>query len=223
MTEPILKLKKIGKSFPGKTGVFTLLSNLESEFFPGKSYALIGESGVGKSTLLHISSGLERPTNGSISIMGSDFWSLSKQQKYRLRVKETSIIFQQMNLIPCLTARENIEFQARLNQKYDPKLINSLISDLGIKNILEELPENLSGGEQQRVSIARALAARPTILFADEPTGSLDENNSDIVIRMLSNLCREHETTLLLITHSPKIASYLDFLLELSHGKLRKK
>ena len=127
-----------------------------------------------------------------------------------------------MNLIPCITARENIEFQARLNKKYDSKLIDTLIIDLGIRDILHEYPENLSGGEQQRVSIARALAARPKILFADEPTGSLDEGNSDIVIEMLSTLCREHKTTLFLITHSLKIASYLDFLLELRHGKLNK-
>ena len=223
MVEPILKLKKIEKSFHGKSGVSTLFSNLECELMYGKSYAMTGESGVGKSTLLHIASGLEKPTKGSISMMGSDFWSLSKEQKYNLRVNETAIIFQQMNLIPCITARENIEFQARLNQKFDSKLIDNLIGDLGIKDILKEFPENLSGGEQQRVSIARALAARPTILFADEPTGSLDESNSDIVIEMLSNLCKEHKTTLLLITHSLKIASYLDFVLELSHGKLNKK
>ena len=223
MVEPILKLKKIEKSFHGKSGVSTLFSNLECELMYGKSYAMTGESGVGKSTLLHIASGLEKPTKGSISIMGNDFWSLSKNQKYKLRVNETSIIFQQMNLIPCITARENIEFQARLNQKFDSKLIDDLIGDLGLKDILKEFPENLSGGEQQRVSIARALAARPTILFADEPTGSLDEGNSDIVIEMLSNLCREHKTTLLLITHSQRIASYLDFVLELRHGILNKK
>ncbi len=223
MLKTVLKLKKIGKSFTVNSGLSTLFSNLDSDFFLGKSYALIGESGVGKSTFLHIASGLEKPTSGSISILGNDFWSLSNEQKYNLRVKETSIIFQQMNLIPCITAEENIEFQARLNKKYDSKLIDNLISDLGIKSILKEFPENLSGGEQQRVSIARALAARPTILYADEPTGSLDENNSEIVIEMLSNLCKEHKTTLLLITHSLKVASHLDFLLELSHGKLNKK
>ena len=223
MVEPILKLKKIEKSFPGKSGVSTLFSNLECELVRGKSYAMTGESGVGKSTLLHIASGLEKPTKGSISVMGSDFWSLSKEQKYNLRVNETSIIFQQMNLIPCITANENIEFQARLNQKFDSKFIDNLIGDLGIKDILKEFPENLSGGEQQRVSIARALAAKPTILFADEPTGSLDEGNSNIVIEMLSNLCKEHKTTLFLITHSMKIASYLDFILELQQGRLNKK
>ena len=223
MAKKILKLKKIEISFSGKSGVSTLFSNLECDFFLGKSYALIGESGVGKSTLLHIASGLEKPTNGSISIMGVDFWSLSKKQKYNLRIKETSIIFQQMNLIPCITARENIEFQARLNKKYDSKLIDTLIIDLGIRDILHEYPENLSGGEQQRVAIARALAAKPTIFFADEPTGSLDEKNSDTVIKMLSGLCKEHKTSLLLITHSHKVASHLNFLLELKHGKLIKK
>ena len=94
---------------------------------------------------------------------------------------------------------------------------------LGIKDILKEFPENLSGGEQQRVSIARALAAKPNILFADEPTGSLDEGNSELVIEMLSNLCKEYKTTLLLITHSMKVASHLDYILELSHGKLNER
>ncbi len=223
MVKAILKLENIEKSFQGKAGVSRLFSNLEREFLYGKSYAMIGESGVGKSTLLHIASGLEKPSKGSISIMGSDFWTLNREQKYQLRVKETSIIFQQMNLIPCITARENIEFQARLNQKFDSKLIDNLVSVLGIKDILKEFPENLSGGEQQRVSIARALAAKPTILFADEPTGSLDEGNSELVIEMLSNLCKEYKTTLLLITHSMKVASHLDYILELSNGKLNTK
>ena len=135
MEEPILTLKKIEKSFSGKSGASTLFSDLQCDLLYGKSYAMTGESGVGKSTLLHIASGLEKPTKGSISMMGSDFWSLSKEQKYSLRVNETAIIFQQMNLIPCITARENIEFQARLNQKFDSKLIDNLIGDLGIKEI----------------------------------------------------------------------------------------
>ena len=183
MKKPLLKLNKISKSFSGKSGHSILFSNLEIEFYPGKSYALIGESGVGKSTLLHIASGLEKPSSGDIKILGEDFWSLSKKRQSQLRLQQTAIIFQQFNLIPSITAKENIEFQARINKKYDKMLISKLISDLKIEDILSEFPENLSGGEQQRVSIARALAAKPAILFADEPTGSLDENNSNVVIK----------------------------------------
>jgi putative ABC transport system ATP-binding protein len=223
MKTPLLALNKISKSFDSKEGNSFLFSDIDVCFFSGKSYALVGESGVGKSTLLHITSGLEKPSSGLVKFSNRDFWSLSKKKQSELRLNETAVIFQQFNLIPCISAFENIEFQARVNSKYDEILVKKLIKELRLENILDELPENLSGGEQQRVSIARALAAKPTILFADEPTGSLDEYNATIVIKMLTSLCKQYNTTLLLITHSFKIASYLDFKLELKAGSLNKK
>ena len=123
-------------------------------------------------------------------------------------------------MIPCLNVRENIEFQSRINNKYDKKYITDIIRDLRLSRLLEEWPENLSGGEQQRVAIARALAAKPKILFADEPTGSLDEKNSELVLDMLVNINKKYNTVLVVVTHSLSIASKLEVCLELKSKKI---
>ena len=126
-------------------------------------------------------------------------------------------------MIPCLNVRENIEFQSRINNKYDNDHIYTIINDLQLNRLLEEWPENLSGGEQQRVAIARALAAQPKILFADEPTGSLDEKNSKLVLDMLLNINKRYNTTLVVVTHSLAIASKLEVCLELKSKKILQK
>ena len=126
-------------------------------------------------------------------------------------------------MIPCLSVKENIEFQSRINKKHNTEYIKAIIDDLQIARLLEEWPENLSGGEQQRVAIARALAAQPKILFADEPTGSLDEKNSKQVLDMLLNVNRKYNTSLVVITHSLAIASKLEVVLELKSRKIAKK
>ena len=123
-------------------------------------------------------------------------------------------------MIPCLTVKENIEFQSRINNKYDRTYISDIIRDLQLSKLLEEWPENLSGGEQQRVAIARALAAQPKILFADEPTGSLDEKNSELVLDMLLNINKKYNTVLVVVTHSLSIASKLEVCLELKSKKI---
>ena len=123
-------------------------------------------------------------------------------------------------MIPCLNVRENIEFQSRINNKYDREYISDIIRDLQLSKLLEEWPENLSGGEQQRVAIARALAAQPKILFADEPTGSLDEKNSELVLDMLLNINKKYNTVLVVVTHSLSIASKLEVCLELKSKKI---
>ena len=154
---------------------------------------------------------------------GQNFWDLKGSGQSSLRLNETAIIFQQYNLIPCLSVKENIEFQSRINKKYDREYINTIIDDLQITRLLKEWPENLSGGEQQRVAIARALAAQPKILFADEPTGSLDEKNSKLVLDMLLDINRKYRTSLVVITHSLAIASKLEVCLELKSRKITKK
>ena len=126
-------------------------------------------------------------------------------------------------MIPCLSVKENIEFQSRINKKHNNEYIKAIIDDLQIARLLEEWPENLSGGEQQRVAIARALAAQPKILFADEPTGSLDEKNSKIVLDMLLNINQKYNTSLVVITHSIAIASKLEVCLELKSRKISEK
>ena len=223
MRNHILKIEGVSKSFYTQTGPTELFTNVNITFNPSTSYALIGESGVGKSTLLHIASGLEKPSNGGVFFGGKNFWKLKPSDQSKLRLNETAIIFQQYNLIPCLNVRENIEFQSRINNKHNIEYIKNIIKDLKLGKLLEEWPENLSGGEQQRVAIARALAAQPKILFADEPTGSLDEKNSKLVLDMLLDINKRYNTILVMVTHSLSIASKLEVCLELKSRKVSKK
>ena len=223
MKDHIVEIKNVSKFFFTKSGSLELFTDVNINFCASTSYALIGESGVGKSTLLHIASGLEKPSTGEVFVGKQNFWDLKASAQALLRLNETAIIFQQYNLIPCLSVKENIEFQSRVNRKHDNEYINTIIDDLQISRLLGEWPENLSGGEQQRVAIARALAAQPKILFADEPTGSLDEKNSKIVLDMLLNINRKYNTSLVIITHSQAIASQLEVCLELKSRKISKK
>ena len=215
MQDHIVKIKNISKLFITKSGPLELFTDVNITFSPSTSYALIGESGVGKSTLLHIASGLEKPSSGEVFFGEKNFWGLKASSQSILRLNDTAIIFQQYNLIPCLNVKENIEFQSRVNKSYNSEYIEEIIEDLQITRLLGEWPESLSGGEQQRVAIARALAAQPKILFADEPTGSLDEKNSKLVLGMLLNINKKYNTSLVVITHSQAVASKLEVCLEL--------
>ena len=215
MQDHIVKIKNISKLFITKSGPLELFTDVNITFSPSTSYALIGESGVGKSTLLHIASGLEKPSSGEVFFGEKNFWGLNASSQSILRLNDTAIIFQQYNLIPCLNVKENIEFQSRVNNSYNSEYIEEIIEDLQITRLLGEWPESLSGGEQQRVAIARALAAQPKILFADEPTGSLDEKNSKLVLGMLLNINKKYNTSLVVITHSQAVASKLEVCLEL--------
>ena len=220
MQDHIVKIKNISKLFITKSGPLELFTDVNITFSPSTSYALIGESGVGKSTLLHIASGLEKPSSGEVFFGEKNFWGLKASSQSILRLNDTAIIFQQYNLIPCLNVKENIEFQSRVNNSYNSEYIEEIIEDLQITRLLGEWPESLSGGEQQRVAIARALAARPKILFADEPTGSLDEKNSKSVLGMLLNINKKYNTSLVVITHSQAVASKLEVCLELKSKKV---
>ena len=220
MQDHIVKIKNISKLFITKSGPLELFTDVNITFSPSTSYALIGESGVGKSTLLHIASGLEKPSSGEVFFGEKNFWGLKASSQSILRLNDTAIIFQQYNLIPCLNVKENIEFQSRVNNSYNSEYIEEIIEDLQITRLLGEWPESLSGGEQQRVAIARALAAQPKILFADEPTGSLDEKNSKLVLGMLLNINKKYNTSLVVITHSQAVASKLEICLELKSKKV---
>ena len=220
MQDHIVKIKNISKIFITKSGALELFTDVNINFSPSTSYALIGESGVGKSTLLHIASGLEKPSSGEVFFGEKNFWGLKASSQSILRLNDTAIIFQQYNLIPCLNVKENIEFQSRVNNSYNSEYIEEIIEDLQITRLLGEWPESLSGGEQQRVAIARALAAQPKILFADEPTGSLDEKNSKLVLGMLLNINKKYNTSLVVITHSQAVASKLEVCLELKSKKV---
>ena len=220
MQDHIVKIENISKLFITKSGPLELFADVNITFSSSTSYALIGESGVGKSTLLHIASGLEKPSSGEVFFGEKNFWGLKASSQSILRLNDTAIIFQQYNLIPCLNVKENIEFQSRVNNSYNSEYIEEIIEDLQITRLLGEWPESLSGGEQQRVAIARELAAQPKILFADEPTGSLDEKNSKLVLGMLLNINKKYNTSLVVITHSQAVASKLEICLELKSKKV---
>ena len=173
--------------------------------------SIIGRSGSGKSTLLHLLSGLDRPTSGTLTYDGKDIYSFSDKELSSFRRQRIGFIFQQFNLLPVLTAKENIIMPLLLDKKQpDEAYLEQLSQMLGIHDRLTHLPHELSGGQQQRVAIARALIARPDIIFADEPTGNLDSKSGSEVMELLQNIWKKMGTKLVVITHDSRIAQMAD-------------
>jgi putative ABC transport system ATP-binding protein len=186
----------------------------------GESLALMGESGSGKSTLLHLVAGLDQVDQGRIEIAGQRLDQMNEPQLANWRRTEIGLVFQQFNLIGSLKVEDNLAFQARLAGRFDAVWQKELIERLGLTDLLKRYPEQLSGGQQQRVAIGRALASRPGLLLADEPTGNLDENTSDEVLQLLLDLLADTPTSLLMVTHSPRIAARLHRQTVLHLGRL---
>ena len=173
--------------------------------------SIMGPSGSGKSTLLHLLSGLDRPTSGSLTYDGRDIYSFNDKELSAFRRQQIGFIFQQFNLLPVLTAKENIIMPLLLDKKQpDEAYLMQLTELLGISDRLEHLPHELSGGQQQRVAIARALIAKPDIIFADEPTGNLDSKSGGEVMKMLENIWKKTGTKLVIITHDRRVAQMAD-------------
>lgn len=173
--------------------------------------SIMGPSGSGKSTLLHLLSGLDRPTSGTLTYDGKDIYSFSDQELSSFRRQRIGFIFQQFNLLPVLTAKENIIMPLLLDKKQpDEAYLERLSQMLGIHDRLTHLPHELSGGQQQRVAIARALIARPDIVFADEPTGNLDSKSGSEVMELLQNIWKKMGTKLVVITHDSRVAQMAD-------------
>lgn len=216
----LLKITKVKKCYKGPVGLVQVLKEINLSLGAGETLALIGESGSGKSTLLHLIAGLDTIDSGSISINGMEVSDLDENSRSKLRRTKLSIIFQQFNLITSLNVAANINFQALISGKHDSKYVHKLVQKLGLSDQMEKYPEQLSGGQQQRVAIARTLASKPNLILADEPTGNLDEETSGIVLREMLALVRETKAGLILVTHSPKLASYMNRKLRLSEGIL---
>ena len=198
----LLELKDITKSFSGVDGDVEVLRGVSLGLDAGKTLALTGESGSGKSTILHISAGLDVPDGGSLHLEGVEINELSEAERANLRRSEVGIVFQQFNLIPSLTVEENIGFQASLAGRRDKTFESELVEALGLEDQLKKYPESLSGGQQQRVAIARALAVRPKLLLADEPTGNLDESTASAVLTAMLDLVGRTGAALMVVTHS---------------------
>ena len=218
----MLHVKKLSKTYYSAEGNQAVLKDLDLNLQQGDSLAILGESGSGKSTLINIIAGLEEPTKGIIELNGLNLWSCLEHQRAKIRRERLAVIFQQYNLIPTLTIRENILFHAKLVGKVDPNFVNQIVRTLKLETILEKYPEQTSGGQQQRVAIARAVAAKPNLILADEPTGNLDEENTQRVIEMLNLLLKENNTSLLIATHSNILSAQLDAQVILTKGTLKK-
>ena len=216
----LLELKDITKSFSGVDGDVEVLRGVSLGLDAGETLALTGESVSGKSTILHISAGLEVPDGGSLHLEGVEINGLGEAERANLRRSEIGIVFQQFNLIPSLTVEANIGFQASLAGRRDKTFESELVEELGLSDQLKQYPESLSGGQQQRVAIARALAVRPKLLLADEPTGNLDESTASAVLTAMLDLVGRTGAALMVVTHSAALAGKMDRRVRLKGGVL---
>jgi putative ABC transport system ATP-binding protein len=190
---------------------------------PGHLTAVMGPSGSGKSTLMHILAGLDRPTSGSVRIGGTEITTLGDDALTKLRRKHIGFVFQFFNLLPMLTARDNVLLPLTIaGEKPDPQYFAELIERVGLSDRLEHRPAELSGGQQQRVAIARALVSRPTVVFADEPTGNLDSRTSGEILDLMRGSVEEYGQTTVMVTHDARAAAMADRLLYLADGEIVK-
>ncbi len=190
--------------------------------FPERHFtAIMGPSGSGKSTLMHLLAGLDRPTSGSVVLAGTELAGLGDKELTALRRDKVGFIFQSFNLLPVLTAEENILLPLSIaGRRPDPEWYGRLIDRIGLRDRLGHRPAELSGGQQQRVAVARALASRPAVVFADEPTGNLDSKTSAEVLELLQRSVGEFGQTIVMVTHDPRAAAYADRLIELEDGRI---
>jgi len=214
----LLRATNVQKTFQTADGDFDVLRGVDLSLEGGETLALTGESGSGKSTLLHLIGGLDVPNAGQILIDGTDIAALDDKGRAQLRRGVVGVVFQQFNLIPSLKVRDNIAFQARLAGRFDPDWTADLTARLGLTEQLNKYPEQLSGGLQQRVAIARTLAPRPRLVLADEPTGNLDEATAANVLDILLKLVAETGAGLLMVTHSTALAGRMSRRLHLRAG-----
>ena len=218
----ILEVQNLCKTYGKGEAQVRALDNVSFSVGKGEFIAIVGESGSGKSTLLNVVGALDNPTSGKVLIDGKDIFSMPEKKLTVFRRQNIGFIFQSFNLIPELNVEQNITFPLLLDyQKPDQKYVEELLGILGLKERRKHLPSQLSGGQQQRVAIGRALAARPAIIMADEPTGNLDSKNSQEVITLLKSMSAKYRQTILMITHNENHADTTDRVLRMMDGRLR--
>jgi putative ABC transport system ATP-binding protein len=199
----------------------TILDDVSLDVAPGEALAIVGASGSGKTTLLALLAGLDMPTRGEVFIDGVDLFALDEDGRARLRRDRVGFVFQSFQLLPALTALENVMLPLELSGRADARQrAREILTRVGLDQRLEHYPRQLSGGEQQRVAIARAFAPEPKLVFADEPTGNLDVATGEEIISLMFELNRERQTTLLLVTHDDRIASRCSRRLRLAAGRI---
>jgi putative ABC transport system ATP-binding protein len=212
----------VWKRYGGGDTQVDALADVEAQFGRGRFTAIMGPSGSGKSTLLHCIAGLDKPTAGQVFLGDVELTGLPEKQLTHLRRDRVGFVFQAFNLVPTLTALENITLPLDLaNRKPDQAWLDTVIDTIGLGDRLSHKPSQLSGGQQQRVACARALVSRPDVVFADEPTGNLDSRSSADVLAFLHRSVRDFGQTVVMVTHDPTAASYADRVLFLADGQVR--
>jgi putative ABC transport system ATP-binding protein len=220
-TEIVLEVQRLTKSYASGGGTLTVLDQVSFRVQQGATLAVIGPSGSGKTTLLGLCAGLDVPTSGHVSLMGLKMQAMSEDDRAYVRNRYVGFVFQNFQLLPTLTALENVMVPLELRCETAVRAqAAELLARVGLAGRLGHYPSQLSGGEQQRVALARAFVARPRILFADEPTGNLDEENAQQIIDLLFGLNREAQTTLVLVTHNLELANQTERVLMMRGGRL---
>ena len=218
----VLSVMDIRKVYKTSSGDVPALNGISCDFEEGKFYAIIGRSGSGKSTLLHILGGLDRPTSGQILIDGKDICSMNDEQMAIFRRRHMGFVFQQFNLLEEYNVKNNILMPLKLDgRKADPAFYEEVIATLGLKEKVRKFPSELSGGEQQRVAIARSILAKPRLIIADEPTGNLDKKTGEEVLELLTTCAAKFGQTLIVVTHDPEIARKADVVICIEDGHLK--
>jgi putative ABC transport system ATP-binding protein len=204
----------------GETAV-DALRGVSVDIAPGKATAVMGPSGSGKSTLMHILAGLDKPTSGGVQLAGQEITTLGDNALTKLRREHIGFVFQFFNLLPMLTAKENILLPLTIaGEKPEDGWFDQLVEDVGLEERLTHRPSELSGGQQQRVAIARALVSKPTVLFADEPTGNLDSNTGQEILDLLRRSVEEYGQTIVMVTHDARAAAMANRILFLADGRI---
>lgn len=217
----LIEVKNLSKVYGSGEAEVKALKNINLNIEQGEFVAIVGPSGSGKSTLLHLLGGVDKPSSGEVIIKGESIYKLKEKELSILRRRKLGFVFQFFNLIPVLTAEENIEMPVLLdNGKIDKNYMNELLKLLGLEERRNHHPSELSGGQQQRVSIGRALANKPSIILADEPTGNLDSKNSKEVLELLKYCAKKYNQTLILITHDINIAKSADRVITIEDGEI---
>ena len=217
----LIEVKNLSKLYGSGEAEITALKNINLNIEQGEFVAIVGPSGSGKSTLLHLLGGVDKPSSGEVIIKVESIYKLKEKELAILRRRKLGFVFQFFNLIPVLTAEENIEMPVLLdNGKIDKNYMNELLKLLGLEERRNHHPSELSGGQQQRVSIGRALANKPSIILADEPTGNLDSKNSKEVLELLKYCAKKYNQTLILITHDINIAKSADRVITIEDGEI---
>ncbi len=220
--KPLITARNVYKIYDGNSIAVTALRDISLDIYPGELTNIVGPSGSGKTTLLNLMGALDVTTRGELYLFGEDINRMNKQQRADLRLHRLGFVFQAYNLVPVLTARENVEFVLELQGMGSERKERALaiLTELGLAEFADRRPGELSGGQQQRVAVARAVASRPLLVLADEPTANLDGENAEILLTMIQRLNQEHGITFVLSTHDPRVMAHAHRVVTLVDGHI---